>query len=103
MDLTWLNTLPEPLKAILLGAAGDFLGGLAADVTGRLVDAAGYQVKKRFRPEPQQAALNAAMAEALFVTAGEPDRRSRHPDALSRHLGPMAGTGCGRRRAFAGG
>jgi formylglycine-generating enzyme required for sulfatase activity len=68
----------------LLGAAGDFLGGLAADVTGRLVDAAGYQVKKRFRPEPQQVALNAAMAEALFVTASS---LTDDPDTLTHYLG----------------
>ena len=84
MDLTWFNTLPEPVKALLLGAAGDFLGGLAADVTGRLVDAAGYQVKKRFRPEPQQVALNAAMAEALFVTASS---LTDDPDTLTHYLG----------------
>ena len=84
MDLTWLNTLPEPIKAILLGAAGDFLGGMAADVTGRLVDAAGYQVKKRFRPEPQQVALSAAMAEALFVTASS---LTDDPDTLTHYLG----------------
>ena len=52
MDLTVLNNLPEPLKSILIGATGDFLGGMAAEISGRLLDAAGYQVKKRFRPEP---------------------------------------------------
>jgi hypothetical protein len=69
MDLSWLNNLPEPARTILIGAAGDFLGGMAAEVTGRLIDAAGYQAKKRFRPEPQQLALNRAMAGALFETA----------------------------------
>jgi formylglycine-generating enzyme required for sulfatase activity len=84
MDLTWFNTLPEPIKTILLGAAGDFVGGLAADVTGRLVNAAGYQVKKRLRPASQQVALNAAMAEALYVTAhGLTD----DPDTLTHYLG----------------
>ena len=68
MDLAVLNNLPEPLRSILIGAAGDFLGGMASEITGRLLDAAGCQVKKRFRPEPQQLALNWAMAEALFVT-----------------------------------
>ena len=74
MDLTWFNTLPEPAKALLLGAAGDFLGGLAADVTGRLVDAAGYQVKKRFRPEPQQVALERGHGRGAVCHRQQPDR-----------------------------
>ena len=70
MDLSVLNNLSDPLKSILIGGAGDFLGGMAAEATWRLLDAAGYQVKKRFRPEPQQLALNQAMAEALLTTVG---------------------------------
>ena len=68
MDPAWLATLPEPLRTLLIGAAGDFVGGLASDVVGRLLDAAGYQVKKRFRPTPQQLALTETLAEALVVT-----------------------------------
>ena len=68
MDPSWFDSIPEPLRTILLGAAGDFAGGLAADIAGRLIDAASYQVRRRLRPEPQQAALNQAMAAALYET-----------------------------------
>jgi formylglycine-generating enzyme required for sulfatase activity len=81
MDPSWINTLPEPLRTILIGAAGDFVGGLAADMVGRLLGKAGYQVQKRFRPGPQQAALNEAMAEALLLTV----RRQTDDPALQAH------------------
>ena len=64
-----LNDLPEPLKTILIGAAGDFLGGLGSAVAGRLLAAGGYAVAKTFRPPPRQQALNRAMAQALWTTA----------------------------------
>lgn len=81
MDPSWINPLPEPLRTILIGAAGDFAGGLAADMVGRLLGAAGYQVQKRFRPGPQQAALNGAMAEALLLTV----RRQTDDPILQGH------------------
>ncbi len=83
MDLSWIDTIPEPLKTILIGAAGDFAGGVASDIAGRLLDAAGYQVKKRFRPEPQQDALNEAMAEALLVTVSA---QTDDPDLMAHYL-----------------
>ncbi len=83
MDPSWINTIPEPLRTILIGAAGDFVGGLAADVTGRLIDAASYQVRRRLRPEPQQVALNQAMAGALYETvSGQTD----DPDLMAHFL-----------------
>ena len=83
MDPSWINTIPEPLRTILIGAAGDFAGGLASDIAGRLLDAAGYQVKKRFRSEPQQDALNQAMAEALLVTVSA---QTDDPDLMAHYL-----------------
>ena len=63
MDLTWLNALPEPIKAILLGAAGDFLGGMAADVTGRRGRRA---TRSRNASGLSRSDRCAAMAEALM-------------------------------------
>ncbi|HNS03945.1 MAG TPA: SUMF1/EgtB/PvdO family nonheme iron enzyme [Anaerolineae bacterium] len=83
MDLSWINAIPEPLRTMLIGAAGDFAGGLAADVVGRLLTASGYQVRKRLSPGPQQSALNAAMAEALAVTVA---RLSEDPDLMAHYL-----------------
>ncbi|MBE2233803.1 MAG: SUMF1/EgtB/PvdO family nonheme iron enzyme, partial [Anaerolinea sp.] len=92
MDISLINTLPEPLQTILIGAAGDFAGGLAANMVSHLLSAAGYQVQKRFRPEPQQAALNTAMAEALLLTV----RRQTDDPALQAHYLELFGQWAGR-------
>ena len=68
MDLSWLNSVPEPLKSILIGAAGDFMGGMAADIAGGLIGAASSGIRRRFQPDPQRLALNRAIAKALYVT-----------------------------------
>ena len=65
------STILEPLRSILIGAAGDFSGGLAASAVVSLLSQANYQVRKRLQPAPQQAALNHAMAEALLLTVRE--------------------------------
>ncbi len=92
MDPSWINTLPEPLRTILLGAAGDFAGGLAANVVSRLLGAAGYQVQKRLRSGPQQTALNEAMAEALLLTV----RQQTDDPALQAHYLALFGEWSGR-------
>lgn len=65
---SFFSTLPEPAQTLLLGAAGDFLGGLASSIVGRLLEKLGYQARKRLRPEPKQVATNQAMAQALYKT-----------------------------------
>ncbi len=80
LDLSWINSLPEPTRSILIGALGNF----AADMAGRLINAGGYAVKKAFAPEPKQKALERAMAQALLVTAhGLTD----DPDLFQHYLG----------------
>ena len=84
VDLSWLNQVPEPLRSILVGATGDFLGGIGAEVAGRLLDAAGYRVRKRLEPEPRRAALDRAMSRALYeVVRGLADG----PDEMVHYLG----------------
>ncbi|WP_420628631.1 tetratricopeptide repeat protein [Candidatus Leptofilum sp.] len=63
---TWLNSLSQPTREILLGAAGDYLGGIASEITFRLLGNANYHIRKRFKTEPMQAALNCAMSQALY-------------------------------------
>lgn len=68
IDLLWLNALPEPHKTILLGAAGDYIGSMAAAATGRLIGALSSRARKRFDPAQELTPLNRAMAKALAVT-----------------------------------
>ena len=68
MDLTWFNQLAEPLQTILLGGAGGYMAGMAADVSGRFLRVLGRRVQKQFRDTPRQQALNLAMAQALHET-----------------------------------
>jgi formylglycine-generating enzyme required for sulfatase activity len=83
MDLAWLNSIPEPSRSILIGAAGEFLGGLAAEITGRLLDAAGYQARKHFRGEPEQQALTRALAEGLYAAVSQ---LTDDPDLKAHYL-----------------
>jgi formylglycine-generating enzyme required for sulfatase activity len=83
MDLAWLNSIPEPSRSILIGAAGEFLGGLAAEITGRLLDAAGYQARKHFQGEPEQQALTRALAEGLYATVSQ---LTDDPDVKAHYL-----------------
>jgi len=66
--LLQLNHLPKPVQDVLIGATGNFLAGLALEITTRILDTVGYQVRKRFHTEPQKQALTQAMAEALTYT-----------------------------------
>jgi formylglycine-generating enzyme required for sulfatase activity len=90
MDLSWLTSLPPPVQAFLIGGAGDFLGGVAADIAGRLIDAAGVRVRARFGPEPQRAAINRAVARALAATArgltDDTDTMKHYLDMLGQWL-----------------
>ena len=61
-------TLPTPIQEVLLGGAGNYLGGVAGELTIRLLDNVGYQVKKKFQEEPQKIAVNKAFAQALYET-----------------------------------
>ena len=65
LDLSWINSLPEPTKSIVIST----LGKVAADMAGRLINAGGYAIKKAFAPGPRREALERAMAQALLVTA----------------------------------
>ena len=65
MDLSWINSLPEPTKSIVISA----LAKVASDIVGRLINASGYAIKKAFTSEPQQQALTDATAQALIITA----------------------------------
>ncbi len=83
MDLSWFNTIPEPARTILIGGASDFLGGMAAEVTARLLDAAGARIRRRFQPTPKQAALQRAVGQALARTASS---LTDDPDLLAHYL-----------------
>lgn len=67
--LTWIDSLPDPIKQILLGGTAELLGGLAGQAVGGVLNMAGYAVKRRLQSEPQQQALHLAMAQALYATA----------------------------------
>jgi formylglycine-generating enzyme required for sulfatase activity len=60
--------MEQLIKELLIGAGGDYLGGLAASISGQLLKAAGSRIAKKFKPEPQQMALNKALALALHKT-----------------------------------
>lgn len=66
--ITWLNSLQDPIRSIVFGAAGDFSGGLAAQAVTALLSAAGYSVKKRFAADPHQRALRLTLGKALIDT-----------------------------------
>jgi hypothetical protein len=68
MDASLIAKFSPEIKELLLGAGGDYLGGLAASISGQLLKAAGSRIAKRFKPEPQQKALNKALALALHKT-----------------------------------
>ena len=71
MGLSWLNGVPEPVKSILIGAAGEFAGSITAGIVTRVLAAAGHQVRKRFQAEPRTKALNQAVARALLDTVSD--------------------------------
>jgi formylglycine-generating enzyme required for sulfatase activity len=60
--------MEQLIKDLLIGAGGNYLGGLAASISGQLLKAAGYRIAKKLKPEPQQKALNKALANALHKT-----------------------------------
>jgi len=68
MDLTWIQQLPETQRLLLFGSAGNYFGGLAAHATAKLLEAAGAGIRKKFRPEPREKALNIAFGQALNET-----------------------------------
>ncbi len=68
MDSTWFNQLEPAVKGLLLGSAGNYLGGLAGAATGRIIRFAGVRIVKKFKQEPRVQALNLAMARALHET-----------------------------------
>ncbi len=82
--MSWLNAVPEPVKAVLVGAAGEFAGSMTAGIVTRLCSAAGYAVSKRFQTEPRTKALNQAMAMALFKTVSD---LTGNPDLMGHYLG----------------
>jgi hypothetical protein len=84
MDLAWLNTLPDPIKEILLGAAGDFSGGLSAQAVTALLGMAGRRAARRFQTDPQRQVLQVAFAQALYETAAE---MSDDPTEQEHYLG----------------
>ncbi len=84
MDPTWFNQLAKPLKDLLLGSAGNYLGGVAGAATGRIIRFAGVRIVKKFKPEPRVQALNLAMAQALHETT---DALTDKPDAYEHLLG----------------
>jgi hypothetical protein len=69
MTFDWFNALPDSIREILIGAAGDFTGGLAGQAVSGLLSMASYLVRRRFQSEAQQQALQRAMAQALAETA----------------------------------
>ena len=53
--LSWLDSLPDPIRQTLIGAAGDFSGGLAAQAVAALAGMASGQVRKRSSaPKPSR-------------------------------------------------
>lgn len=71
MDLSWLTTLSPSLQNIILGSAGSAIGGLATTLATQLLGATGYAIKKRFKAEPQQQALENALSAALVSALQE--------------------------------
>ncbi len=84
MDPTWFNQLGKPVRDLLLGAAGDYLGGLAGAATGQIIRFAGVRIVKKFKSEPRVQALNLAMAQALHETI---NALTDKPDAYEHLLG----------------
>ena len=68
MDLTVIEQLSPEIKELLLGAGASYSGGLAASISCQLLEAVGRKTAKKFKPSPQQKALNAALAQALHNT-----------------------------------
>ncbi len=68
MDPTWFNQLAKPFQDLLLGSAGNYLGGVAGAATGQIIRFAGIRIVKKFKQEPRVQALNLAMARALHET-----------------------------------
>jgi len=73
MDLTLFS---EPLKTILLSAAGN--------LTARFIAASALKVQKQFSDEPRKEALNEAMTKALRATVGE---ISDDPEKIKHYVG----------------
>jgi formylglycine-generating enzyme required for sulfatase activity/energy-coupling factor transporter ATP-binding protein EcfA2 len=64
-----IEQLSPAIKELLLGAGANYSGGLAVSITCQLLEAVGRKTAKKFKPAPQQKALNTAMALALHKTA----------------------------------
>ncbi len=61
--MEWFSNLPNNFQTILLGAAGDGLGGIAAELAVALLGTIGRAASKRFRePEPLRALRHALLA-----------------------------------------
>jgi formylglycine-generating enzyme required for sulfatase activity len=84
MDMSWFQQLSVPIQTLLLGAGGEYAGGLAAALTARLVGACGTKVKRMFAEEPRSRAVRMAMAKALHETA---KGLSAKEDEVKLHLG----------------
>ncbi len=82
MAVEFLALLSEPAQSLLLGAAANFSGGLAADLVRLIVGAAGHRIRKRLGTPAREQALNRAMAEALArVVSGltdDPDHQAHY-------------------------
>jgi hypothetical protein len=65
MNADWWTTLPPEFQQLLIGAGGDALGGLVANLATDLLNAAGRRVARRFQADPQHTALENALGEAL--------------------------------------
>ena len=65
----WIGQLSPEVNDLLLGAGAGYTTGVAANISSQMLEAAGRKVAKKFRPKPQQKALNLALALALSETA----------------------------------
>lgn len=89
MHSSLLSTMPEPTESTHTQVADD--------LTTRLLNAAGYQVKKRFCPESTRQALSEALADALLSTV---DEFTDEQDSMAPYF--QAFGGWSKREAVAG-
>lgn len=92
--MDWFNSLPEGLKVWLVAASANAAGGFVSELAIRLFDASSATVRRKLKGEPQQQALQRALAQALAASLHafrlEPDLeahyRSLFEDWLLREL-----------------
>ncbi|MCP4693890.1 MAG: hypothetical protein GY859_37995, partial [Desulfobacterales bacterium] len=85
MDPTWFNQLtPTFHQDLLLGAAGNYLGGIAGAATAQIIRSAEGGIIKKYKPTPRTQALNLAMARALHETI---NAITDNPDKYEHLLG----------------